>query len=106
MADPPVSPAASARRFEFGLNPFRRAERIAGGRRACEHARPSAPVLPMSTLHRASGRWRLGLSLTLLTALCWATLPIALKITLEQLDPITLTWFRFAVAALGVGGWL
>jgi len=60
----------------------------------------------MSTLHRASGRWRLGLSLTLLTALCWATLPIALKITLEQLDPITLTWFRFAVAALGVGGWL
>ncbi|GHE27974.1 DMT family transporter [Vulcaniibacterium thermophilum] len=60
----------------------------------------------MSTLHRASGRWRLGLSLTLLTALCWATLPIALKITLEQLDPITLTWFRFAVAAFGVGGWL
>ncbi|MFC3815435.1 DMT family transporter [Lysobacter sp. GCM10012299] len=58
------------------------------------------------TLHRASGQWRLGLLLTLVTALCWATLPIALKLVLEVLDPITLTWFRFLVAALVTGAWL
>jgi drug/metabolite transporter (DMT)-like permease len=38
--------------------------------------------------------------MALVTALSWATLPVALKITLEQLDPYTLTWFRFLVAAL------
>lgn len=58
------------------------------------------------TLHRASGQWRLGLMLTLLTAACWATLPIALKIVLEVLDPMTLTWFRFVVAAVITGAWL
>jgi drug/metabolite transporter (DMT)-like permease len=57
-------------------------------------------------LHQASGRWRLGLGMALLTALSWATLPVALKITLEQLDPYTLTWFRFLVAALCMLGWI
>jgi drug/metabolite transporter (DMT)-like permease len=45
-----------------------------------------------------SGRWRLGLSLALLTCLFWATLPAALKISLEVLEPLTLTWFRFFCA--------
>jgi len=58
------------------------------------------------TLHRASGQWRLGLTLTVITALCWATLPIALKIALAVLDPITLTWFRFVVAAMFTATWL
>lgn len=57
-------------------------------------------------LHRASGQWRIGLLLTLFTAACWATLPVVLKIVLNVLDPITLTWFRFAVAALFTAGWL
>ena len=57
-------------------------------------------------LHQASGRWRLGLAMALLTALSWASLPVALKITLEQLDPYTLTWFRFLVAALFMLAWL
>lgn len=57
-------------------------------------------------LHQASGHTRLGLLLSALTAACWATLPIALKLTLEVLDPITLTWFRFLVAALLTGAWL
>lgn len=57
-------------------------------------------------LHQASGRTGLGFALSALTAACWATLPIALKLTLEVLDPITLTWFRFLVAALLTGGWL
>ena len=58
------------------------------------------------TLHRVSGRWQLGLALTLVTVACWATLPIALKIVLDVLDPITLTWFRFLVAAVFTAGWL
>jgi drug/metabolite transporter (DMT)-like permease len=58
------------------------------------------------SLHQASGRWKLGLGLALLTAACWATLPIALKVSLEVLDPLTLTWFRFLVAALLMGAWL
>lgn len=57
-------------------------------------------------LHQASGRWRLGLFLALVTAACWASLPIALKITLEQLDAITLTWFRFLVATIVMFAWL
>ena len=58
------------------------------------------------SLHASSGRWRLGLVLALVTAGCWATLPLALKITLEQVDAITLTWFRFLVAAVLMGAWL
>ncbi|KFN43858.1 DMT family transporter [Arenimonas oryziterrae] len=58
------------------------------------------------TMHQASGRWQLGLMLALVTAACWATLPVALKIALESLDPITLTWFRFLVAALVMSAWL
>jgi len=57
-------------------------------------------------LHQASGRWRLGLLLAAGTAGFWATLPVALKITLEQVDALTLTWFRFLVAFVLVGGWL
>src|SRR4249919_1380642 len=57
-------------------------------------------------LHQASGRWKLGLAMALLTAVSWATLPVALKITLEQLDPYTLTWFRFLFAAACMGAWL
>jgi drug/metabolite transporter (DMT)-like permease len=57
-------------------------------------------------LHVPSGRWRLGLLLAFVTAAFWATLPVALKVALEQLDPYTLTWARFAFAALAVGGWL
>jgi len=60
----------------------------------------------MSTLHTTSGRWRLGLGLALATVGFWATLPLALKISLEQIDAWTLTWIRFLVAALVIGGWI
>jgi len=65
----------------------------------------SRPGVTMS-LHQASGRWKLGLLLALVTAACWATLPVALKITLEQVDPYTLTWFRFVLAAGVMLAWL
>ena len=57
-------------------------------------------------LHRPTGRWMLGLPLTLLTILLWATQPVAIKIALEQVDPLTLVWSRFAFAGLAMGGWL
>jgi drug/metabolite transporter (DMT)-like permease len=57
-------------------------------------------------MHQASGRWKLGLVLALVTAGCWSTLPVALKITLGALDPYTLTWFRFVVAAGVMLAWL
>lgn len=49
-------------------------------------------------LHQSSGRWRLGLALSLLTVLLWGVLPIALKVTLQALDVYTVTWFRFSAA--------
>lgn len=57
-------------------------------------------------LHSPSGRWRLGLSLAIATALCWATLPIALKLSLEVLDAYTLTWFRFVIAGGVMLAWI
>jgi drug/metabolite transporter (DMT)-like permease len=57
-------------------------------------------------LHQASGRWQLGLGLALTTASFWATLPVALTVALEVVDPWTLTWFRFLVAAMVTACWL
>jgi len=50
------------------------------------------------TLHHSSGRWQLGLGLSLLTMSLWGFLPIALSISLQSLDAYTVTWFRFLVA--------
>lgn len=49
-------------------------------------------------LHYSSGRWRLGLTLSLVTVFLWGILPIALAVTLQALDVLTVTWFRFLVA--------
>jgi len=57
-------------------------------------------------MHKTSGRWRLGLLLSLLTALMWGLLGIALKVLLEQMDPYNITWYRFIVASILVGGFL
>ena len=51
-------------------------------------------------MSRVSGRWKFGLLLALTTAILWGVLPIALKGVMETLDPITTTFFRFALAAL------
>ncbi|HEY9301189.1 MAG TPA: DMT family transporter [Phormidium sp.] len=58
------------------------------------------------TLHQSSGKWRLGLALSLLTVFLWGILPIALKVTLQGLDPYTLTWFRFLMSFALVGVYL
>ena len=49
-------------------------------------------------LHQTSGRWRLGLALSLLTVFLWGILPIALTVVLQDLDVYTVIWFRFLVA--------
>ncbi len=58
------------------------------------------------SMHTVSGRWKLGLLLAFATAGFWATLPVALKLVLNDLDALTVVWFRFAFAALGMGMWL
>jgi drug/metabolite transporter (DMT)-like permease len=55
-------------------------------------------------LHKPTGRVGLGLALTLTTVAFWATLPIGLKLALAEIDPMTITWYRFSCAALILGG--
>lgn len=57
-------------------------------------------------LHQPTGRWWVGLTLTLVTVLLWATQPVALKVALAQVPPLTLVWVRFAGAGIALGGWL
>jgi len=57
-------------------------------------------------MHQSSGRWQLGLILTLLTAFMWGLLPLALKGVLTKVDAYTITFYRFLFAALVSGAWL
>ena len=57
-------------------------------------------------MHISSGRWLYGLSLTLVTALLWGILPIKLKVVLQAMDPITVTWYRLLVSGLILFVWL
>ena len=57
-------------------------------------------------LHQSSGRWRLGLALSLVTVFLWGVLPIALSVTLQALDVFTVTWFRFLMAFALLAGYL
>ncbi|MCK5354331.1 MAG: DMT family transporter [Methyloprofundus sp.] len=56
-------------------------------------------------MDKTSGRWQLGILLSLTTALFWGALPIALKGLLESMDTVTVTWFRFLIATLCVGSY-
>jgi drug/metabolite transporter (DMT)-like permease len=54
-------------------------------------------------VHKTTGRWQLGLGLSLITVLQWGLLPIALKALLPDMDAYTVTWYRFMVAAIVLG---
>lgn len=54
-------------------------------------------------MHKTTGQWKLGLALSLITALLWGMLPIALKLLLAEMDAYSITWFRFLAAALILG---
>src|SRR5262249_39473592 len=55
-------------------------------------------------LHRTSGRAGLGFALAATPMALWAVLPFALPRVLAVLDPFTITWVRFVVSALVLGG--
>lgn len=57
-------------------------------------------------LHRPSGNIWLGLGFAATTMLLWGVLPLALDLALESLDAISITCFRFAVAAAALAVWL
>jgi len=57
-------------------------------------------------LHQPSGRHALGFALATSTMLLWGVLPHGLQLTLAELDPVTITWFRFGVAGIVMGLWL
>ena len=44
-----------------------------------------------------------GISLALTTAVCWGALPIAMKEVLVVMEPFTVVWYRFTMAAIGLG---
>lgn len=56
------------------------------------------PTKSPMKLHESSGRWRLGLGLSLVTVFLWGVLPIALKVSVQALDVYTVTWFRFSLS--------
>lgn len=49
-------------------------------------------------MHTTSGRWRLGLALSLVAVFLWGILPIGLAVILQVLDVYTIIWFRFFVS--------
>ncbi|PVZ89060.1 EamA family transporter [Serratia sp. S1B] len=44
-----------------------------------------------------------GIFLALTTAVCWGALPIAMKEVLAVMEPATIVWYRFTMAAIGLG---
>src|SRR5690606_17012913 len=54
--------------------------------------------LEHSGMSSAERHWA-GLALSLLTALMWGTLPIALQLLMQSLDVNTITWARFVFSA-------
>ena len=40
-----------------------------------------------------------------ITAFFWGFLPIALKVAVREVEPVTIVWFRFAIAFLMLAGW-
>jgi drug/metabolite transporter (DMT)-like permease len=57
-------------------------------------------------LHQTTGNWKLGLGLSLITAILWGLVPIALAIILPKLDIYTINWFRFFTAFILLGSYL
>jgi len=57
-------------------------------------------------LHEPSGRHAVGFALAGSTMLLWSVLPHGLNLALAELDPVTITWFRFGVSAALMTAWL
>ncbi len=46
-----------------------------------------------------TANWKLGLGFSLITVVMWGLLPLALKVILEVMDPLTNTWYRLSISA-------
>ena len=57
-------------------------------------------------MHQTTGRWQLGLMLSLTTVAMWGILPVVLKLLLGHMDAVTITWYRFLVATIVIGVYL
>jgi drug/metabolite transporter (DMT)-like permease len=57
-------------------------------------------------LHTASGNWRLGLSLSIVTVLLWGLIPLALGVVLQAVDVATVNAFRFLSSFILLGSYL
>jgi drug/metabolite transporter (DMT)-like permease len=57
-------------------------------------------------LHKPTGNAALGASFAAATMLLWAALPFVLARALERVEPVTLTWVRFAIASGALFAWL
>ena len=52
--------------------------------------------------HLTTGRWELGLTLSLVATLLWGTLPIALKIMVTGMNPQTIVFYRLFAVSLAL----
>ena len=52
--------------------------------------------MPINSNHK---NWRLGLVLSLITMFFWGILPLGLKLAVRNVDVLTVTWLRFALAS-------
>jgi drug/metabolite transporter (DMT)-like permease len=57
-------------------------------------------------LHQASGNWRLGLGLSLVTVMLWGMIPLALGVVLQAIDVYTVNCFRFLSSFILLGCYL
>ncbi len=57
-------------------------------------------------MHQISHRWKLGFALAFTTAIMWGLLPIAIKVLFRNMDPWTITFYRFFGAAVLMGIYL
>lgn len=57
-------------------------------------------------LHQASGNWRWGLGLSLVTVLLWGLVPLALGVVLQATDVYTVNSFRFLSSFILLGCYL
>ncbi len=57
-------------------------------------------------LHQSTGIWQLGLGLSVITAILWGLVPLALGVVLQTVDVFTVNSFRFLISFVLLGWYL
>ena len=55
--------------------------------------------------HITSGRWQLGLALSLSATIMWGLMPVVIKATLNHVDIVTMNWFRITTGVVLLSVW-